>query len=257
MAQAPSHTPGGEATDAMPTEFHHRLGTVLVASNDTDHVVCSDDEDTGLTPRAWHPPTLAVDAMEDDDDDGDPAADYGRSDFQLQSAEETLTPMLPRSVVAQAIESVAGSPRPPAAGFVAAVDDVLYLGAFRDANNPAECAAQRIGAYLCVAKECSVPAHAVAAGAPALHLPLADDASESLADHIPAAVAFIDAQAAAGRRVALFCQQGRSRSASIAMAYVMQQRGVSGAQALEIVQQRYPRADPNFSFLQQMGCLST
>jgi len=142
-------------------------------------------------------------------------------------------------------------------GLTPIVDDVLYLGSAKDVGDAAACVTLGIGAYLCVAKRVAFPAHAVASGVPTLRLPMRDAADECLKEHMYAAIAFIDEQAAAGRRVALFCQQGRSRSASIAMAYVMQQRGVSGAQALEIVQQRYPRADPNFSFLQQMGCLST
>eukprot|EP00672_Neobodo_designis_P007396 CAMPEP_0174878092 /NCGR_PEP_ID=MMETSP1114-20130205/82585_1 /TAXON_ID=312471 /ORGANISM="Neobodo designis, Strain CCAP 1951/1" /LENGTH=249 /DNA_ID=CAMNT_0016113479 /DNA_START=134 /DNA_END=883 /DNA_ORIENTATION=+ len=135
------------------------------------------------------------------------------------------------------------------------IDGVLYLGSFRDVNNADACAAAGIGAYLCVARECSVPAHAAAAGAPSLHLPLSDSAEERLAAHIPAAVAFIDAQAAAGRRVALFCQQGRSRSVSLAVAYVMQSLGAElrdSAAALEYVSSRYPRADPNLWFIQQL-----
>ena len=67
-------------------------------------------------------------------------------------------------------------------------------------------------------------------------------------------MAFIKAQVAAGRRVALFCQQGRSRSVSLAVAYV--QRRVAGRReasaALEYVSQRYARADPNLWFLQQL-----
>uniref|UniRef100_A0A7S1PS33 protein-tyrosine-phosphatase n=1 Tax=Neobodo designis TaxID=312471 RepID=A0A7S1PS33_NEODS len=213
---------------------------------------------TAVPDDAWQPPSLQIclsDAHAAADSDGDEDTDNDQE--RCLSTDDTRTPFLPQSVVTQAINRATEERGVPAKreGFVSIVESKLYLGAFRDANNPAECAAQRIGAYLCVAKECSVPAHAVAAGAPALHLPLADDASESLADHIPAAVAFIDAQAAAGRRVALFCQQGRSRSVSLAVAYVMQSQGGElrdSAAALEYVTSRYPRADPNFSFLRQL-----
>ena len=140
-------------------------------------------------------------------------------------------------------------------GLTAIVPGILYLGSCRDVNDAAACAALGIGAYLCVAKEIALPAHA--AGAPALHLPLVDGAEESLAAHVPAAVAFIDAQAAAGRRVALFCQAGRSRSASLAVAYVMRREGLDRAAALEHVRSRHPRADPNLSFLRQLEALAT
>ena len=100
------------------------------------------------------------------------------------------------------------------------------------------------------------PPHALQSGAPALCLPLQDDATERLADHVPAACAFIEAQAAAGRRTAIFCRKGRSRSVSLAIAFLMRRTGMSGQEALDFVAARYDRAEPNFAFLRQLGVVS-
>jgi hypothetical protein len=132
-------------------------------------------------------------------------------------------------------------------------DGSVLLGPYRDANDAALCADLGVGAFLCVAKECELPAHAVASGAPTLHLPLVDGPSEQLAAHVPRACAWIDAQAAAGRRVAVFCRAGKSRSVSIAVAYVMHRTGMSGRAALAHVKAAHPRADPNLSFVHQIS----
>ena len=139
-------------------------------------------------------------------------------------------------------------------GLAAIVDGVLFLGSFRDTVDAAECARLGVGAFLCVAAECGPPPHARQSGAPTLHLRLVDEPRERLADHTAAACAFIDAQAAAGRRTAIFCRKGRSRSVALCAAYV-RHRGLApcGASALEYVAARYPRGDPNFWFLQQLG----
>jgi rhodanese-related sulfurtransferase len=137
------------------------------------------------------------------------------------------------------------------------LDGVLYLGSYRDTCDADACATLDIRAFLCVAAEVvtPVPPHARGTDAAAvLHLPMRDAADERLARHVPAACAFIDAQAAAGRPVALYCQAGRSRSVSIAAAYLVD-RGLSqnGAAAVESIAAWYPRAEPNFAFLQQLA----
>jgi hypothetical protein len=174
-------------------------------------------------------------------------------------------------------------------GLTAIVDGVLYLGSFRDASDADACRRLGIRAYLCVAGDLPqpTPRHALLAEpqfpAPAdasdatgtaadgavenvarhlpptaappmatLHLGMRDAMDVSLADFAPAACAFIDAQAAAGRPVALYCQAGRSRSVAIAAAYVMHRTGLDGAAALRYVAQRYARADPNIAFVGQL-----
>ena len=111
-------------------------------------------------------------------------------------------------------------------------------------------------ATLCFARAddvCFLSINALESWAPVLHLRLEDKAHERLADHIPTAIAFIDEQSRAGRPVALFCRKGRSRSVAIAAAYVKHRREMASMQAaLAFVSGRYPRADPNFWFLQQL-----
>jgi len=139
-------------------------------------------------------------------------------------------------------------------GIAPVVDGALYIGPLKAVAGPLTCQTLGIGAYLCVAKEVAMPAHVVESGAPSLHLPLRDAADECLATHLPAALAFIDAQTSAGRRVVVFCQQGKSRSAAVAAAYV--QRRVEGvadsAAAVSYLSRRYPRAELSMNFLQQL-----
>jgi hypothetical protein len=146
----------------------------------------------------------------------------------------------------------------------AVVPGVLYIGAFKDVADPIACATHRIDAFLCAAAGLThpLPPHASrrsraeddVAPPPFLHLPMQDKPGQELEVHITAACAFIDAQAAAGRRVAVYCQAGRSRSASIAASYLMHVNPtLSAAEAVDALRLAYPRADPNMGFLAKIA----
>jgi hypothetical protein len=139
------------------------------------------------------------------------------------------------------------------------VDNILHLGSHRDVSDITLIRTFNIRAFLCVAAEvtaplpCFVTDDDLTSGAVAFkHVLLKDGPSTRLADHVAEVFQFIDEQAAAGRPVALFCQQGKSRSASFVVAYLMREYGVDSAEALELLHYVYPKAEPNFFFLSQL-----
>jgi protein-tyrosine phosphatase len=116
-----------------------------------------------------------------------------------------------------------------------------------------------IRAFICVAAEVMVPLPAfvqpsdIESGAVAFkHVKLQDGPSTLLAEHLQDVFGFIDEQISAGRPVAIYCQQGKSRSASLVAAYLMREYGIDSREALDLLHAVYPRADPNFFFLHQL-----
>ncbi len=78
---------------------------------------------------------------------------------------------------------------------------------------------------------------------PGFELPLRD---------ILAAVAYVRAHVAKGSPVVINCAQGKSRSATVATAYVMASRDLDVESALALVRTKRPLSQPNIGF---MGCL--
>jgi hypothetical protein len=139
------------------------------------------------------------------------------------------------------------------------IDNILYLGAYRDACDEALVHRYGIRAFICVAAEVMVPLPAfvqpcdIESGAVAFkHVKLQDGPSTLLAEHLHDVFGFIDEQISAGRPVAIYCQQGKSRSASLVAAYLMREYGIDSREALDLLHAVYPRADPNFFFLHQL-----
>jgi hypothetical protein len=148
-------------------------------------------------------------------------------------------------------------------GLTSIVDDVLYLGAYRDACDIAAVRTFGIRAFLCVAAEVDpglppfVTADDIASGAVVFkHVRLQDGPSTQLSEHVEEVFAFIDEQALLGRPVALFCQQGKSRSASFAVAYLMREFSIESDEALALLQTLYSKAEPNFFFLSQLASIA-
>jgi protein-tyrosine phosphatase len=139
------------------------------------------------------------------------------------------------------------------------VESVLYVGSHRDVCDFEAVADFGIRAFLCVAEEVIDPLPPfvtdgqLAAGAFAFkHVLISDNADTELADYIAEIFDFIDEQASHGRPVALYCHQGKSRSAAFAVAYLMREHSMESIEALELLQSMYPRAEPNFFFLHQL-----
>jgi hypothetical protein len=140
------------------------------------------------------------------------------------------------------------------------VDGVLYIGSHRDVSDVTGARLFNLRAFLCVAAELRDPLPPFVRpldlemnAATFKHLQLADGFSTQLHEHVAEVFTFVDDNAAAGRPVALYCQQGKSRSASFAVAYLMREYGIDSVEALELLQAIYPRAEPNFFFLGQLA----
>jgi hypothetical protein len=86
-----------------------------------------------------------------------------------------------------------------------------------------------------------------------LYLDFEDDAGVVLAPYITRAIQFLQAAVEAGKRVLVHCHQGRSRSVSLVVAYLMATEHLGLGEALKAVQLARPTAQPNFSFMRQLG----
>ncbi|XP_076439527.1 dual specificity protein phosphatase 2-like [Babylonia areolata] len=85
-----------------------------------------------------------------------------------------------------------------------------------------------------------------------LRIPVRDSASADLSAWFPRANRFIDEVKAEGGRVLVHCLAGRSRSATICMAYLMYSRHLSLDAAFEHVRSRRQVIDPNLNFMRQL-----
>ncbi|KAF9887873.1 tyrosine protein phosphatase yvh1 [Aspergillus nanangensis] len=85
---------------------------------------------------------------------------------------------------------------------------------------------------------------------------------ENLLEHFPAAIKFIQSGLDSGGSVLVHCAMGKSRSATICIAYLLHQqpRALTPQSALEIIRQSRPLCEPNDGFMEQlsvyheMGC---
>ena len=95
------------------------------------------------------------------------------------------------------------------------------------------------------------------AGIVYLRLPLRDLLTESVLLHMPAAVDFLQrARVRADGRVLVHCNEGRSRSASVVVGFLVQAYGKSVEDALEMVTLARPQARPKPNFVRQLESLA-
>jgi len=85
-----------------------------------------------------------------------------------------------------------------------------------------------------------------------LHLELEDSVEEDLGGRLEEAVTFISTAVKGGGRVFLHCMQGKSRSGSVAIAYLMVSLGLRYDEALEKARTQRPLIEPNLSFERQL-----
>ncbi|KAI0633631.1 protein-tyrosine phosphatase-like protein [Trametes polyzona] len=85
-----------------------------------------------------------------------------------------------------------------------------------------------------------------------LCVPVDDDKEENLLDYLDATVAWIRAALASGGSVLVHCVWGMSRSASVAVAYLIAARGMSLDDALALARSRRRVVRPNSGFMLQL-----
>jgi len=83
-------------------------------------------------------------------------------------------------------------------------------------------------------------------------VPIDDALHEDLLSQLPSATEFIHAARSAQHAVLVHCAQGRSRSVSVVIAYLMRYVGMSCDKALEAVVRARSVAGPNPAFMQQL-----
>jgi len=81
---------------------------------------------------------------------------------------------------------------------------------------------------------------------------IADDPLANLTPVMAKALPFIVDALAGGGRVLVHCEQGRSRSASVVVAHLMQSQNLDVDAALKLVQQQRPHTQPNSGFMHQL-----
>ncbi|KAI1293776.1 Dual specificity protein phosphatase 12 [Halotydeus destructor] len=81
-----------------------------------------------------------------------------------------------------------------------------------------------------------------------------DHSEEDLVSHFPLACNFIgQALDQVGNVVFVHCNQGRSRSAAVVIAYIMSSMKMTSDEALQYVQHRRPEVNPNDGFREQLN----
>ncbi|XP_008052440.1 dual specificity phosphatase 28 [Carlito syrichta] len=137
-------------------------------------------------------------------------------------------------------------PLPPPFALVA---PSLLLGSARAAV--ATQLLERAGVTLCVNVSRQQPGPR-APDVAELRVPVFDDPAEDLLVHLEPTCAAIEAAVRAGGACLVYCKNGRSRSATVCTAYLMRYRGLSLAQAFQMVKRARPVAEPNPGFWSQL-----
>lgn len=127
--------------------------------------------------------------------------------------------------------------------------DHLYIGSWRDMEEPAQLRGSGITHILNVAKEVD-PAHHEdrLEGFKVLHIPLVDEHRENILPYMESACAFIaDARTTHGKCL-VHCRRGISRSPAIVVGYLMREHGHDFDSALQYVKERRTCVSLNIAF---------
>lgn len=127
----------------------------------------------------------------------------------------------------------------------------LYVGSLDDAVSEAFAESRDITAVLNVAAELvdlPVPRRVVVVK----RVPLRDSMDENIVVRLDECCGFIEKNVSNGRNALVHCAAGVSRSASIAIAYVMRRYDMSFDDAYALVKSKRPRIDPNLNFVYQL-----
>ncbi|KAK9816445.1 hypothetical protein WJX72_000348 [[Myrmecia] bisecta] len=90
------------------------------------------------------------------------------------------------------------------------------------------------------------------AGFTCLRCPIRDDEEEDITQYFASSRAFIDSAKACGGAVLVHCHEGKSRSITLALAYLMQTKRWTLKQALQFVSRHRPEVSPNAGFMAKL-----
>lgn len=126
----------------------------------------------------------------------------------------------------------------------------LYVGNEKDAEDICALRALGIGYVLNVTSH--VPGYCNEQGFTFRRLPAADTCQQNLKQYFEEAFAFIDEARDRGSAILVHCQAGVSRSATIAIAYLMYYTQMSSMEAYRVVKSKRPIISPNLHFMGQL-----
>ncbi|KAF7248123.1 Dual specificity protein phosphatase 16, partial [Varanus komodoensis] len=126
----------------------------------------------------------------------------------------------------------------------------LYLGCQRDVLNKDLMQQNDIGYVLNASNTCPKPDFIPESHF--LRVPVNDSFCEKIFPWLDKSVDFIEKAKASNGRVLVHCLAGVSRSATIAIAYIMKRMDMSLDEAYRFVKEKRPTISPNFNFLGQL-----
>ncbi|XP_031459053.1 dual specificity protein phosphatase 16 [Phasianus colchicus] len=126
----------------------------------------------------------------------------------------------------------------------------LYLGCQRDVLNKEMIQQNDIGYVLNASNTCPKPDFIPESHF--LRVPVNDSFCEKILPWLDKSVDFIEKAKASNGRVLVHCLAGISRSATIAIAYIMKRMDMSLDEAYRFVKEKRPTISPNFNFLGQL-----
>uniref|UniRef100_A0A671K6W6 protein-tyrosine-phosphatase n=1 Tax=Sinocyclocheilus anshuiensis TaxID=1608454 RepID=A0A671K6W6_9TELE len=126
----------------------------------------------------------------------------------------------------------------------------LYLGSQRDVLNKELMTQNGITYFLNASNTCPKPDFI--SDSHFMRIPVNDSYCEKLLPWLEKTNEFIDKAKVSNCRVIVHCLAGISRSATIAIAYIMKTMGLSSDDAYRFVKDRRPPISPNFNFLGQL-----
>ncbi|XP_004716270.1 dual specificity protein phosphatase 16 [Echinops telfairi] len=126
----------------------------------------------------------------------------------------------------------------------------LYLGCQRDVLNKELMQQNGIGYVLNASNTCPKPDFIPESHF--LRVPVNDSFCEKILPWLDRSVDFIEKAKASNGCVLVHCLAGISRSATIAIAYIMKRMGMSLDEAYRFVKEKRPTISPNFNFLGQL-----
>ncbi|XP_021119655.1 dual specificity protein phosphatase 8 isoform X2 [Heterocephalus glaber] len=126
----------------------------------------------------------------------------------------------------------------------------LYLGSQKDVLNKDLMTQNGISYVLNASNSCPKPDFICESRF--MRIPINDNYCEKLLPWLDKSVEFIDKAKLSSCQVIVHCLAGISRSATIAIAYIMKTMGMSSDDAYRFVKDRRPSISPNFNFLGQL-----